>query len=59
MDMRLESKVEVEVPVWGRQHCSRRGRLCSNPQLVPSFISRGAARHTARETPASEGRKHY
>jgi hypothetical protein len=29
------------------------------PQLVPSFISRGAARHTARDPPANERRKHY
>jgi hypothetical protein len=47
-----------KVRKWGRlRHYSRIGFLYPYPEVVPSFISRGAARRTTT-TSASEGRNY-
>jgi hypothetical protein len=40
------------------QHCSRTGLLYSDPEGVPSFISRGAAHQMVCTASASEGRNY-
>jgi hypothetical protein len=39
------------------QHCGRMDDCTLTPEIVPSFISRGALHQAARETCTSEGRK--
>jgi hypothetical protein len=39
------------------QHCSLKADCTLTPEIVPSFISRGALHQAAREASTSEGRK--
>jgi hypothetical protein len=49
-------KVKGKVPHWGTSTPQPQGLLCSHPEGVPSFISRGAAHRTVYSASASEGR---
>jgi hypothetical protein len=50
-------KGKDKVPLWGRSAMQPyRLIVFLTPKGVPSFISRGAARQSARTTSASEGR---
>jgi hypothetical protein len=57
-DLFLEGKVKGKGRFAGPiQHCSLMADCTLAPEIVPSFISRGAPHQAAREASTSEGRK--
>jgi hypothetical protein len=54
----VKSKGKGKVPHWGTSTPQPQGLLCSHPEGVPSFISRGAAHRTVCSASASEGRNY-
>jgi hypothetical protein len=51
-------KRKGKVPHWGTSAPQPQGLLCSNPEGVPSFISRGAAHRTVCCASISEGKNY-
>jgi hypothetical protein len=54
----ISGKGKGKVPHWGTSTPQPQGLLCSHPERVPSFISRGAAHQTVYSSSTSEGRNY-
>jgi hypothetical protein len=51
-------KGKGKVPHRGTSEPQPQGLLCSHPEVVPSFLSRGAAHRTVHSASTSEGRNY-